>query len=119
MLKKLLWPLRALMRTKTFRVARAVAGLFAGFAILLLGFLYATTVGRLGLEADRFARQELTELADIWQRQNIDGLNMEVIQRAARASDSLYVLVQPACKVLSGNIDCPTPAPTQTAQPSP
>ncbi len=105
MIKKLLLPLRSLMRTTTFRVAMAFAGLFAGFAILLLGFLYATTVGRLGLEADRFARQELSELADIWQQQNVDGLNMEVIQRAARASDSLYVLVQPDGKVLSGNID--------------
>ncbi|MFN8733737.1 MAG: hypothetical protein ACK5ZD_11315, partial [Hyphomonadaceae bacterium] len=57
------------------------------------------------MEADRFARRELLELAEIWQRQNVGGLNMEVIQRAARASDSLYVLVQPDGRVLSGNID--------------
>ena len=105
MIKKLLTPFGSLTRTTTFRVAMAFAGLFAGFAVLLLGFLYATTVGRLGLEADRYARNELIELSTIWQQQSIDGLNMEVIQRAAEASESLYVLVKPDGGVLSGNID--------------
>jgi signal transduction histidine kinase len=105
MIAKLLAPIASSMRTTTFRVALAFAGMFAGFAVLLLGFLYATTVGRLGLEADQGARRELTELAAIWSSQGIAGLNMEVIQRAARADQTLYVLVRPDGGVLSGNID--------------
>lgn len=105
MIQKLLAPLRSSIRTTTFRVALAFAGLFAGFAVLLLGFLYATTVGRLGIEADQGARRELSDLGVIWTTQGIEGLNMEVIQRAARADETLYVLVRPNGQVLSGNID--------------
>jgi signal transduction histidine kinase len=105
MLARLLAPIRSSARTTTFRVAMAFAGLFAGFAILLLGILYATTVGRLGLEADQAARRELSDLGVIWSTQGVQGLNMEVIQRAARSNDTLYVLVRPDGSVLSGNID--------------
>jgi signal transduction histidine kinase len=105
MLTKLLAPLRSSARTTTFRVAMAFAGLFAGFAVLLLGFLYAATVGRLGIEADQAARREMSDLGQIWSTQGIAGLNMEVIQRAARADETLYVLIRPDGSVLSGNID--------------
>lgn len=97
--------LKALARTTTFRVAVGFAGLFAGFAVLLLGFLYATTVGRLGAEADQGARRELAELTEIWQARGAAGLNMEVIQRAARGADSLYVVITPDGEPLSGNIN--------------
>jgi signal transduction histidine kinase len=97
--------LRSSARTTTFRVAMAFAGLFAGFAVLLLGFLYAATVGRLGIEADQAARREMSDLSVIWSTQGVAGLNMEVIQRAARGDDTLYVLVRPDGSVLSGNID--------------
>ncbi len=105
MIQKLLAPLRSSIRTTTFRVALAFAGLFAGFAVLLLGFLYATTVGRLGIEADESARRELSDLGVIWATQGVNGLNMEVIQRAARTDQTLYVVVRPDGAVLSGNID--------------
>jgi signal transduction histidine kinase len=105
MFDKFLAPIRSSTRTTTFRVALAFAGLFAGFAVLLLGFLYASTVGRLGIEADQGARKELSDLAVIWSTAGIEGLNMEVIQRAARADETLYVLVRPDGTVLSGNID--------------
>jgi signal transduction histidine kinase len=105
MFGKLLAPLRSSARTTTFRVAMAFAGLFAGFAVLLLGFLYASTVGRLGIDADQAARREMSDLGVIWSTQGIAGLNMEVIQRAARSDDTLYVVVKPDGTVLSGNID--------------
>jgi signal transduction histidine kinase len=105
MFAKTLASLRSSTRTTTFRVAMAFAGLFAGFAVLLLGFLYAATVGRLGIEADQAARRELSDLSVIWSTQGVAGLNMEVIQRAARADETLYVLVRPDGSVLSGNID--------------
>jgi methyl-accepting chemotaxis protein len=105
MLANALASLRSSARTTTFRVAMAFAGLFAGFAVLLLGFLYAATVGRLGIEADQAARREMSDLSVIWSTQGVAGLNMEVIQRAARADESLYVLVRPDGSVLSGNID--------------
>ncbi|MEN9874831.1 MAG: hypothetical protein RL186_1728, partial [Pseudomonadota bacterium] len=96
---------RASTRTTTFRVAMAFAGLFAGYALLLLGFLYAATVGRLGLEADQAARREMSELIVVWAGRGIEGLNMEVIQRAARTEDTLYTLIHPDGRVVSGNID--------------
>jgi signal transduction histidine kinase len=105
MFNKLLASVRSSTRTTTFRVAIAFAGLFAGFAVLLLGFLFATTVGRLGIEADQAARAELSDLGIIWSEQNIQGLNMEVIQRAARSDDTLFALVRPDGTILSGNID--------------
>ena len=105
MLQRVLASIRSSTRTTTFRVALAFAGLFAGFAVLLLGFLYATTVGRLGIEADQGARTELSDLGLIWSNQGIDDLNMEVIQRAARSDQTLYVLVRPDGSVVSGNID--------------
>jgi signal transduction histidine kinase len=105
MIARLLAPLRSSARTTTFRVAMAFAGLFAGFAVLLLGFLYASTVGRLGVEADQVARREMSDLGVIWSSQGVSGLNMEVIQRAARSSETLYVLIRPDGSVLSGNID--------------
>lgn len=105
MFARLLAPIKSSVRTTTFRVAMAFAGLFAGFAILLLGMLYATTVGRLGLVADQAARRELSDLGVIWSTQGVEGLNMEVIQRAALSNDTLYVLVRPDGTVLSGNID--------------
>ncbi len=105
MLTRLLAPIRSSARTTTFRVAMAFAGLFAGFAILLLGILYVTTVGRLGIEADQGARRELSDLSVVWSTGGVESLNMEVIQRAARSNDTLYVLVRPNGDVLSGNID--------------
>lgn len=101
-----LWgSVRALARTTTFRVAMAFAGLFAGFAVLLLGYIYAATAGRLGVEADTAARSELNELAKVWTDGGARTLNMAVIERAARASEGLYVLVRPDGAILSGNID--------------
>lgn len=97
--------LRALARTTTFRVAIAFAGLFAGFSLLLLGYIYATTVGRLGLEAEQAARAEMVELRGVWAESGAAGLNMAVIDRAARATGGLYVLITPRGDVMSGNID--------------
>jgi signal transduction histidine kinase len=119
MIKKLLAPLRSSIRTTTFRVALAFAGLFAGFAVLLLGYLFAATVGRLGLEADQGARRELSDLSVIWSTQGIQGLNMEVIQRAARADQTLYVLVRPDGTTLSGNIDAAPLDLSQVKKPEP
>lgn len=97
--------LQALARTTTFRVAIAFAGLFAGFSLLLLGYIYATTVGRLGLEAEQAARAEMVELRGVWAESGAAGLNMAVIDRAARATGGLYVLITPRGDVMSGNID--------------
>jgi signal transduction histidine kinase len=97
--------LAALSRTTTFRVAIAFAGLFAGFSLILLGYIYATTVGRLGVEAERGARAELLELRGLWAGQGVVAVNREVISRAVRVSNGLYVLITPDGTVMSGNID--------------
>jgi hypothetical protein len=97
--------LAALSRTTTFRVAIAFAGLFAGFSLLLLGYIYATTVGRLGVEAERGARAEMLELRDLWSGQGVVAVNREVISRSVRVSNGLYVLITPDGAVMSGNID--------------
>jgi signal transduction histidine kinase len=97
----------------------AFASLFAGFAVLLLGFLYAATVGRLGIEADQAARREMSDLAVIWSTGGVQSLNMEVIQRASRADETLYVLVRPDGTVLSGNIDAAPLDLSQVRRPQP
>jgi signal transduction histidine kinase len=97
----------------------AFASLFAGFAVLLLGFLYAATVGRLGIEADQAARREMSDLAVIWSTGGVQALNMEVIQRASRADETLYVLVRPDGTVLSGNIDAAPLDLSQVRRPQP
>lgn len=97
--------LTSLLQTTSFKVAMTFAGLFSGFALLLLLFIYASTVWILSFEADRGARRELSELTDIWVTGGVNNLNRNIIQRAATNSDSLYVLITPQGTVLSGNID--------------
>jgi signal transduction histidine kinase len=111
--------LRALSRTTTFRVAIAFAGLFAGFAILLLGYIYAATAGRLGLEADAAARGELEELAQVWETGGVRALNVAVIDRAASTTDGLYVLLNPDGTLVSGNIDAVPLDLSRVARPGP
>jgi hypothetical protein len=95
----------SLWQTTSFKVALTFAGLFSGFALLLLLFIYASTVWILSYDADRAARRELSELTDVWYRGGVNNLNRTIIQRAATNSDSLYVLITPQGTVLSGNID--------------
>lgn len=109
----------AVWRTTTFRVALAFAGLFAGFSLLLLGYLYASTVGRLSVEAERGARAEMIELSSVWDRAGVAALNRLVIQRAAQGGDALYVLITPDGDVLSGNIDAVPLDLSQVERPAP
>lgn len=95
----------ALVRTTSFKVALSFAGLFTGFSIVLLGFIYFSTVFLLSYDADKSARRELSELSDIWQQKGINSLNAAVIERATFSMENLYVLITPEGKVLSGNID--------------
>jgi hypothetical protein len=97
--------IRAIARTTTFRVAASIAGLFTLFAMLLLASLYFTTAGRLNFEATEAARREIEELADVWRGQGVAGLNRVVIEKSSRVGAPLYVLIDPAGMVVSGNID--------------
>lgn len=95
----------SLLKTTSFKLALSFAGLFAGFAMILLGFIYFTTVGLLSYQADQGARAELSELTKIWKNEGVVQLNRSIIERAASSADGLYVLITPQGTVLSGNID--------------
>lgn len=104
-LKKFRPSLTSLVRTTTFKVALSFAGFFLTFAVLLLGYIFATTVGLLSYEAEQGARRELADLTRIWESRGAAYLNMAVIERSSIGSDNLYVLITPQGNVLSGNID--------------
>jgi hypothetical protein len=94
----------ALLRTTTFRVAIAFAGLFAGSAALLLAWIYVATVGRMANDADQAVQREMGLLLDRYADGGVGTLNAELVQRAAASELWLYVLIRPDGRALSGNL---------------
>jgi signal transduction histidine kinase len=94
----------ALLRTTTFRVAIAFAGLFAGSAALLLAWIYVATVGRMASDADQAVQREMGLLLQRHAEGGVGALNAELVQRAAASELWLYVLIRPDGRALSGNL---------------
>ncbi|MEJ0023163.1 MAG: HAMP domain-containing protein [Alphaproteobacteria bacterium] len=92
-----------MLRTVTFRLALVQIGLFAGFSLALLGFVYYATVVQTQSEADAVVDQEFSELANIYEKSGMNALNQEVFERAASAGPQLYVLADPRGDIVAGD----------------
>ncbi|MBL9096675.1 MAG: HAMP domain-containing histidine kinase [Alphaproteobacteria bacterium] len=79
-------------RTATFRLAFAYLILFAVSVLLLLGFIYWRTAGFMAAQADETIRAEVQGLGEQYKRRLIGGLRTIIVERSARARNSLYLL---------------------------
>lgn len=96
-------PSLSLLRTTTFRLALAQAGIVLVFVIALLGYVYFATVGQLNADSDLLADQEYAALDRAYGEGGIRRLNQEVVERAARQGPLLYVLAESNGTVITGD----------------
>ncbi|MBL8538057.1 MAG: HAMP domain-containing histidine kinase [Hyphomonadaceae bacterium] len=92
-----------LLRTTTFRLALAQAGLVLSLVLALLGYVYFATVGQLAADSDALADQEFLSLERAYAEGGIRRLNQEIVERAARPGPFLYVLAESDGAVLAGD----------------
>lgn len=96
-------PSLSLLRTTTFRLALAQAGVVLVFVVALLGYVYFATVGQLNADSDLLADQEYAALDRAYGEGGIRRLNQEVVERAARQGPLLYVLAESNGAVITGD----------------
>ncbi|MEZ5996038.1 MAG: HAMP domain-containing sensor histidine kinase [Hyphomonadaceae bacterium] len=96
-------PSLALLRTTTFRLALAQAGVVLAFVVALLLYVYFATVGQLNADSDVLADQEYATLERAYAEGGIRRLNQEVVERAARQGPFLYVLAESNGAVITGD----------------
>jgi len=96
-----------LLRSSSFRLSLVYMVLFAGSVLLLLGFLYWSTVGFMARQTDATIEAEITGLAEQYREGGLGNLVNILQQRVERDPDSssVYLLASPAFKPLAGNID--------------
>lgn len=93
----------ALLRTTTFRLALAQAGIVLTFVVALLVYIYFATIGQLTADSDLLADQEYAALERAYAEGGIRRLNQEVVERAARQGPLLYVLADSTGAVITGD----------------
>jgi hypothetical protein len=96
-------PSLALLRTTTFRLALAQAGVVLVFVVALLVYVYFATIGQLVADSDVLADQEYAALERAYAEGGIRRLNQEVVERAARQGPLLYVLAEGNGVVVTGD----------------
>jgi signal transduction histidine kinase len=107
----------ALLRTTTFRLALAQAGVVLGFVVLILIYVYFATVGQLNRDSDALADQEFAALERAYGEGGIRRLNQEVVERAALQGPFLYVLAEGDGRIVSGDFErFPVPLPGESAE---
>lgn len=109
-------PSLSLLRTTTFRLALAQAGIVLVFVIALLGYVYFATVGQLNADSDLLADQEYAALDRAYGEGGIRRLNQEVVERAARQGPLLYVLAESNGAVITGDFQQLPATPLGTAE---
>jgi hypothetical protein len=87
-------PSLSLLRTTTFRLALAQAGIVFAFVLALLAYTYLATIGQLNADADLLSEQEYAALDRAYAEGGISRLTQEVVERAAREGPLLYVLTE-------------------------
>lgn len=93
----------ALLRTTTFRLALAQAGVVLSFVVGLLFYIYFATIGQLIGDSDVLADQEYAALERAYAEGGMRRLNQEVVERSAREGPLLYVLAESGGEVSAGD----------------
>lgn len=94
-----------LLRTSTFRLAVIYLALFAASAITVLAYVYWNTAGFLGRQTDEAVQAEITGLAEQYAQGGLPLLVHTVIQRSRDPGQSIYLVLDPAGRVLAGTLD--------------
>jgi signal transduction histidine kinase len=106
----------ALLRTTTFRLALAQAGIVLAFVVALLAYIYFATIGQLTADSDLLADQEYAALERAYAEGGIRRLNQEVVERAARQGPLLYVLAESNGTVITGDFQQLPALPGETVE---
>ncbi len=95
-----------LLRTSTFRLALLYMALFAGSALLLLGFIYWSTVAFMANQTDATIQAEIVGLAEQYRERGLAGLVETISERLERdpESSSVYLLASRGFQPLAGNL---------------
>ena len=96
-------PSLALLRTTTFRLALAQAGIVLTFVVALLLYVYFATAGQLIRDSDVLADQEYATLERAYAEGGMRRLNQEVVERGARQGALLYMLAESNGTVVTGD----------------
>jgi len=96
----------SLLRTSTFRLALVYMVLFAGSVLILLGFIYWSTVSYMAEQTDATIRAEITGLAEQYRERGLNGLEKTIAERVERDPDgsSVYLFATPSLQPLAGNL---------------
>ncbi|MBW2421551.1 MAG: HAMP domain-containing protein [Deltaproteobacteria bacterium] len=95
-----------LLRTSTFRLALLYMALFGGSVLLLLGFIYWSTVAFMSSQTDATIEAEIVGLSEQYREHGAGGVVATIRERVERDPDSssVYLLVSPSYKPLAGNL---------------
>ncbi|PZO50078.1 MAG: two-component sensor histidine kinase [Alphaproteobacteria bacterium] len=108
--------LDALLRTTTFRLALVQAGVVLAFVVVMLIYVYFSTVGQLIRDSDALADQEYATLERAYAEGGMRRLNQEVVERAARQGPFLYVLAESDGAIVTGDFQQLPAAPRETPE---
>ena len=95
------------LRSSTFRLALIYMLLFASSVLMLLGFIYWSTVSYLSAQTDDTIEIEILDLTDRYQHAGLAGLTQLISERLSRrpAGASVYLLTDQSLAPLIGNLD--------------
>jgi len=94
-----------LWRTATFRLALIYLALFGVSVVVLVSFLYFSTVRVIERQTDETIGAEITGLSERYRDEGLLGLRAVVVERSSGQRHSLYLLVAPGDAILAGNLD--------------
>jgi signal transduction histidine kinase len=104
-----------LFGSSTFRLALIYMALFGASVLILLGFIYWSTVAFMGRQTDAIIDAEIEGLAERYRVSGISGLTDLIAERLSRkpAGSSVYLLADDSLQPMVGNLDrWPVAAPT-------
>ena len=94
------------LRTSTFRLAVIYMVLFAGSVMILLSFIYWSTVSYMAEQTDATIEADITGLAEQYRQRGLRGLEKIISDRMERDPNgsSLYLIASPERRPLAGNL---------------
>lgn len=93
-----------LLRTTAFKLALVYLVIFAISAFALLGFIYVTTQNETAKLTDEAISAEVLGLAEQYRRRGLQGLRQIIIERGAKAEQSIYLLANANHTRIAGNL---------------
>lgn len=96
-----------LIGSSTFRLAFLYMALFAGSVLMLLGYIYWSTVAFMSEQVDTTIEAEIVGLAEQYRQRGLNGLVRTINERLERnpRSSSIYLFASPAFRPLAGNLN--------------